>query len=136
MITQHVETMLVIVIENLTMWYCCPGKAKTWPAKFWNIKVLIRSIESVIMILFTPIISRNLTFFATLCKTKSCFCCLTTFDWYIHLHHKIPIWQTQCYLVSTNFYISLPFALIGKKCETCIAQQVFQHTLTWLTWRK
>ena len=40
------------------------------------------------------------------------------------------LWQSVCYLVSSNLYtsnlyISLPFALISKKGEICIAQQLF-----------
>ena len=92
-------------------------------SKVRDIKMLIRLIETVIMTLFSQILRSE---FAVFChnyvKPKDFFVAKKVWLVYHFTSTNIPIWHSMCYLVSTSLYILVPFSLIGKKCEICIAQ--------------
>ena len=92
-------------------------------------KMLSRLIESVIITLFAAIMSQPLAFLVTFMQNQQSIFVLPTYAG-IHMSQYSHLWQSVCYLVSSNLYtsnlyISLPFALISKKGEICIAQQLF-----------
>ena len=92
------------------------------------------SIESVLMTFSASIMIQNLAVFVTFMQYQIVFSLpnIILLGSHIHSHHNNLTWHWLCYLISTTLRISLPFAPVGKKCEICIAQQAFQHTLTWL----
>ena len=83
--TSPKSAMSLILLNNaacqsnlLKIWLCykCCSQGKKWQVKLWNIKMLIRLIETVIMTLFSQILrSEFAVFLSQLCKTKGFFCC-------------------------------------------------------------